>query len=163
MEFRATITGAESVSVRLGLIMPAQTIARMRSAVHALGFLLERKVKLEKLNGQILKRRTGTLVRSVHTRFVETATSSTASVGTNSRVGRIWEITGSRAVTIVPVNKKALYWPGARHPVRSVFHPAQAPRPFLKPALEELRPTIRSTIERAMMQALNNRSDMAAD
>jgi hypothetical protein len=151
IEIRGSVVGAETVVGRLSVVMPERALQRMRDAVHALGFLLERKVKLEKLNGQVLKRQTGTLVRSVNTQFVDTATSSTASVGTNSRIGRIWEITGSRAFTIVPKTKKALFWPGARHPVRSVFHPAQAPRPFLKPALEELRPTIRSTIDRAML------------
>lgn len=145
-----TVVGAEAVIAQLGGAMPGQAIARMRDAVHALGFLLERKVKLEKLSGQILNRRSGRLNRSINTRFIDTATSSTASVGTSLKYGRIWELTGSKAFTIVPVNKKALFWPGAAHPVRSVFHPAQAARPFLRPSLEEMRPTIKSTLARAM-------------
>lgn len=36
---------------------------------------------------------------------------------------------------IRPVNKKALHWPGARHPVAVVNHPGNPARPFLRPAL----------------------------
>ncbi|MFE9391706.1 HK97 gp10 family phage protein [Streptomyces sp. NPDC006784] len=36
---------------------------------------------------------------------------------------------------IRPVNKKALHWPGAQHPVAKVNHPGNPPRPFLRPAL----------------------------
>jgi phage gpG-like protein len=145
-----TIVGAEDVERRLRSQLPANAQRNLRSSVHALGFLLERRVKLEKLNGQVLRRRSGRLARSINTRFVDSAHSSYAYVGTSLRYGRIWELTGSRAFTIVPKNKKALMWPGALHPVRSVVHPAQAPRPFLKPTLDEMRPTIRATIERAL-------------
>lgn len=44
---------------------------------------------------------------------------------------------GTRPHVILPVNKKALYWKGARHPVKSVHHPGTQPHPFLRPALEE--------------------------
>ncbi|RAJ70279.1 bacteriophage HK97-gp10 putative tail-component [Streptomyces sp. Amel2xB2] len=36
---------------------------------------------------------------------------------------------------IRPVNKKALAWPGGRHPVAVVNHPGNPARPFLRPAL----------------------------
>jgi phage gpG-like protein len=150
IEIRGTVIGAETVVGRLSVLYPERALQRLRDAVRALGFLLERKVKLEKLSGQVLKRQSGRLVRSVNTKFVDTNTSSTAIVGTSLKYARIWELTGSREFTIVPVNKRALYWPGAPHPVASVTHPAQAPRPFLKPALAEMRPTIRATLERAM-------------
>lgn len=145
-----TVVGAEAVAAKLGIAGPLKAIARLRESVRGLGFLLERRVKLEKLNGQVLRRRTGRLARSINTKITDTATSSTATVGTNVKYGRIWELTGSKAYTIVPRTKKALFWKGATHPVASVFKSAQAPRPFLKPALEEMRPTIRATIQRAM-------------
>lgn len=150
IEIPGTVIGTEAVVGKLGMVLPGRAVERLRDAVHALGFLLERKVKLEKLSGQVLGRRSGRLNRSVNTRFVDSASSSTASVGTSVSYGRIWELTGSKAFTIVPTNKQALFWPGAAHPVKSVFHPAQSPRPFLKPALDEMRPTIRATLDRAM-------------
>ena len=43
---------------------------------------------------------------------------------------------GTRAHIILPVIKKALFWKGARHPVKIVHHPGTAPRPFLLRAVE---------------------------
>lgn len=150
IKITGTVVGAEAVVARLKGTLPERARTTLRDAVHTLGFLLERIVKLEKLNGQVLNRRTRRLANSINTSFVDTTESSTATVGTNVKYGRIWELTGSKAFTIVPKTKKALFWPGAAHPMHSVFHPAQAARPFLRPALDQMRPTIKSTIEKAM-------------
>lgn len=40
---------------------------------------------------------------------------------------------------IFPNNKKALFWPGARHPVAYVNHPGTRPYPYLRPALFQRR------------------------
>jgi hypothetical protein len=46
---------------------------------------------------------------------------------------------GTRAHVILPRNKKALYWPGADHPVARVNHPGTQPYPYLRPALFQRR------------------------
>lgn len=46
---------------------------------------------------------------------------------------------GSGPHVITPRNKKALYWPGARHPVARVNHPGTPVQPFLRPALMRRR------------------------
>lgn len=46
---------------------------------------------------------------------------------------------GTAPHVITPRNKKALYWPGADHPVAKVNHPGTAPAPFLRPALFQRR------------------------
>jgi hypothetical protein len=46
---------------------------------------------------------------------------------------------GTMPHIILPSNKKALYWPGARHPVAYVNHPGTAPQPYLRPALFQRR------------------------
>ena len=46
---------------------------------------------------------------------------------------------GTAPHVIVPRNKKALYWPGAAHPVARVNHPGTAPMPYLRPALFQRR------------------------
>lgn len=52
------------------------------------------------------------------------ADSKTVLVGTNVQYAAIHQFGGSTAPRkIVPKNKKALYWPGAKHPVKSVNHP----------------------------------------
>jgi hypothetical protein len=46
---------------------------------------------------------------------------------------------GTAPHIIRPRNKRALYWPGANHPVASVNHPGTPPFPFLRPALLKVR------------------------
>jgi HK97 gp10 family phage protein len=43
---------------------------------------------------------------------------------------------GTAPHVIVPKNRKALYWPGAAHPVAKVNHPGTRAQPFLRPAIE---------------------------
>lgn len=57
-----------------------------------------------------------------------------AEVGTNLIYAAIHQLGGQTAArTIRPVHKKALFWPGAMHPVKSVNHPGSRipARPFL--------------------------------
>ncbi|WP_369183326.1 HK97 gp10 family phage protein [Streptomyces sp. Y1] len=42
---------------------------------------------------------------------------------------------GTAPHVIVPKNKRALYWPGAAHPVAKVNHPGTQARPFMRPAV----------------------------
>ena len=44
---------------------------------------------------------------------------------------------GTKAHIIKPKDKKALYWKGARHPVKSVRHPGSKAKPYLIPAFEK--------------------------
>ena len=44
---------------------------------------------------------------------------------------------GTRPHIIKAKNKKALYWKGAKHPVKSVRHPGSRAKPFLIPAFEK--------------------------
>lgn len=46
---------------------------------------------------------------------------------------------GTSPHVILPRNKKALYWPGADHPVAKVNHPGTPPFPYLRPALFQRR------------------------
>ena len=43
---------------------------------------------------------------------------------------------GTKAHIIKAKNKKALYWKGASHPVKSVRHPGSKAKPYLIPAFE---------------------------
>lgn len=59
-----------------------------------------------------------------------------AKIELTSEVGGIIEL-GSAPHVIRAKNKKALFWEGADHPVRSVNHPGTRPRPVLRPAHDE--------------------------
>lgn len=58
-------------------------------------------------------------------------------------------IGGTRAHIIRPRGKKALFWVGARHPVRSVFHPGTRPNDVPAKGLAEARPEIDGPIRAA--------------
>jgi hypothetical protein len=44
---------------------------------------------------------------------------------------------GTAPHTILPKNKKTLFWPGAAHPVRSVHHPGTKPNAFMERIVTE--------------------------
>lgn len=52
---------------------------------------------------------------------------------------------GTRPHIIRPRSKQALWWPGAHHPVKKVYHPGTQAQPFIRPAAlrqRRLRPGI---------------------
>jgi len=86
-------------------------------------------LRLRKERGQTLSR-TGVLRRS----FTVQAGNGFVAVGTNVPYAAIHQAGGRTSPrTIVPRKGKALYWPGAAHPVRAVRHPGSdiPARPFL--------------------------------
>jgi hypothetical protein len=72
----------------------------------------------------------------------------------------VYSGTGSRGDTslgasghpfnIYPVHKKALYWPGADHPVKAVHHPGMPSNPYIDRAAETTRGRIDEFVSRAM-------------
>ncbi|HBE44260.1 MAG TPA: phage virion morphogenesis protein [Deltaproteobacteria bacterium] len=80
--------------------------------------------------GKILQA-SGQLASSINSR----ATSNSAIVGTNKKYAAIHQLGGkTKAHIIKPRHKAALFFPGLKHPVKSVNHPGSKipARPFLK-------------------------------
>ena len=83
-----------------------------------------------KKNGKILTE-SGQLRGSIRYQLQGT---SAVVIGTNKVYAAIHQLGGKTSPTIiVPKTKKALFWPGAAHPVKSVRHPGSVipARPFL--------------------------------
>ena len=55
---------------------------------------------------------------------------------------------GTRPHIIRAKGKKALYWKGAKHPVKSVRHPGSRAKPFLIPAFEKEKEVIMKDLEK---------------
>lgn len=100
-------------------------------ALAKLTFLVEGRAK------QLAPKRTGNLIRSIISKITggKGVVKVTAEYGEYVHQGT--GIYGVHVHPIVPVDKKALMWTGAAHPVRSVK--GQKPNPFLMNALEEIR------------------------
>lgn len=57
---------------------------------------------------------------------------------------------GTAPHLILPKNKKALFWQGAKHPVRSVKHPGTKPNPYMERIIAEASPMINDIFEQAL-------------
>lgn len=57
---------------------------------------------------------------------------------------------GTRPHVILPKNKKALYWPGAAHPVRKVNHPGSKPNRFMERIRDHSTAEINDTFKEAL-------------
>ena len=104
-----------------------------------LTIILQSYVKQNKLSGQVLKRQTGTLSRSIARRVEEGPGGVTGVVGTNITYGVGFETTGMQPHVIEARNKKALAFKigGKQIFAKRVNHPGSPARPFLAPSLRE--------------------------
>ena len=128
----------------------ARTITR-------LGLELQRKVKSEKLSGQVLKVRTGVLRESINLRVDRTSTAITASVGTNVKYGRFQEFGVDHSWQILPKSARVLAFEigGKTIFARSVTHPPLPERSFLRSALREMTPRIEAEMRAAVGEAVH--------
>lgn len=60
---------------------------------------------------------------------IVSVTDTAVVVGTDRKYAAFHQL-GTRPYTIRPKNKRALFWPGAAHPVKKVNHPGLPARPF---------------------------------
>ena len=139
--------------------LPAKMKPVLDATVQRLGYMLQGNVQRNWLRGPRPGRLgivTGRLANSIAMRFESTATSATATVGTNVPYGVVWEKSGLPARDIFPVKAKALRFEinGTVLFRKHVHVPAQAPRPFLKPALFELRPMVVQQISAALTDVI---------
>lgn len=89
---------------------------------------------------------TGNLLNSVSTSEPKSGSKGPqVEIGTHVDYGAYWEFgTGIHAegggdpIVIVPINKKALFWPGAPHPItHGVVQAGHPAKPWLRPAVDE--------------------------
>ena len=127
---------------------------------------LTRKIKKDKLSGQVLKNRTGTLRRSISPSVSASGTAVTGTVGTNVEYASIHEFGGrTPAHDIFPKRGRALafrasWGPGQGKEGKVVFahvhHPGSVfpERSFMRTALNEMKPEILAEFEKAIMEVI---------
>ena len=57
---------------------------------------------------------------------------------------------GTKPHYIFPKNKQALYWEGARHPVKSVYHPGTSSNPYMLNIVKKSQVTINKIFKQGM-------------
>lgn len=112
----------------------------LRRALGGMSDDVKRAVERTRIDVQNEARRrapvdTGRLRSSIVSRAENSGRTVGYVVGTNVVYARVVEF-GRPEMDIFPKNKKALYWPGARHPVAKVHSPEIKERPYLRPAIQ---------------------------
>ena len=108
------------------------------------GFNIEAKAKLNIANNGSVK--TGHLRRGITT---DIGNMEVIVHTSNIKYARGVE-EGTRPHIIKAKNKKALYWKGAKHPVKSVRHPGSKAKPFLIPAFEREKEVLIKDLEKVI-------------
>lgn len=102
------VTGGDRVIARLDAF-PKKLRPELKTRTIRLSIALQSHVKQNKLSGQVLKRRTGTLSRSIARKVDEDAHGVTGRVGTNVKYAAIHEFGGkTKPHVIEPKTKGAL-------------------------------------------------------
>lgn len=144
------VIGGQEVTARLDKIVPEVRLA-VTGSVRRLLLMLQRKVKEEKLSGQVLHVRSGTLRRSINQRLELSDTAVTGVVGTNVSYAGVHEFGGRFTVKEHSRLVKQAFGKELRFPVwaRVGQHDINFPeRSFLRSALREMENEIRTTLEK---------------
>jgi hypothetical protein len=154
----AYLVGSEQVVERLRAL-PEAVSSRLLRAITQLGIELQRNVQQDKLSGQVLRSRTGSLKSSIDLRVDQSAGALTASVFSDSRYADAQEYGFAGTVSVRaslrrireafgrPIAEKTIS-------VRAYDRRMDLPeRSFLRSALEDMTPTIRDEVEAALAEA----------
>jgi hypothetical protein len=140
---------------------PSRVVDVMSVKLNAVLFMLQGKIVREKLSGQMLNRRTGTLAGSVRVEPAHTeGTSIKGSVlagGGPAFYGKILH-EGARPHDVFNVKAKALRWIADQSPqtmfARHVRHPGTIAKPFMTSTLTENAAMIRAELQAALNKEL---------
>ena len=157
---KATIVGDDRVKAFLGTRFPAAQKAIYRTMTR-LVLKLSRKIKEEKLTGQVLKNQSGRLRRSINPDVFESGTNIVGQVATNVEYASAHEYGFKGPVTIkehLRMQVKA-FGKAMKNPRKVVVkqHTANMnfpERSFMRTALEEMRPEIRAAFEGALAEVI---------
>lgn len=94
--------------------------------------------------------KTGNLRRSIYTEIHDSPMIGVVRVDTNAAPYALGVEGGTKAHVIMPRRSRALFWKGARHPVRLVFHPGTKAKPFMRPAFEKNVDRIKEVFSEAL-------------
>jgi phage gpG-like protein len=128
-------------------------MANLRSVVNRLSIEVQTSVKEDKLTGQALSVRTGTLRRSINRVVTESQDSVIATVGTNVKYAAVHEYGFDGDVTVKAHTRTSVL--GNEVNVRSFTRHMHMPeRSFLRSTLKARETEIRETLRGAILQAV---------
>lgn len=81
--------------------------------------------------------------------FISDINDEQATIKTHAEYA-IYQDQGTRPYLIYPKEKKALWWPGAKHPVKFVAHPGIEGKHFVQNSFEQLQPLVAGNYMKAL-------------
>lgn len=155
---RAVVVGDNAVKAWLESRYPLVE-KKMSLSMTSLVMKLTRKIKEEKLSGQVLKNQTGRLRRSISPNVFGSGASVTGEVKTNVVYASIHEYGGqTKPHVILPKRGRALAfeWGGKQVFFRKVNHPGSKmpERSFMRTALAEMKPEILAEFNNALAEVV---------
>ena len=155
----AQVVNVEKVVFEISAI-PGSVREKLREAIKTSTFALMRKVSKDKLNGTILKNRTGRLMRSINPRFTDFADGLDGAVGTNVKYAAAHEYGFSGLVTVkahLRMIKTVFGRSVSPHQISIRSHDRRANLPersFLRSSLKEMTPEILAALDAAVAQGI---------
>lgn len=154
--FEATFDGTDREAAAALLAKGPKVLQILVNRMNVLGAKLQAHIVADKLQGQVLKHRSGKLSASI--RLIPASVQSTtlfAEVlggGGPAWYGAIHEYGGDRAYTIVPTNRKALRFVIGGRVIfaKRVLHPPLPMRSFMRSSLDDQRESIAIGLQQAM-------------
>lgn len=143
MAIKIQIVGIDSLRAakdRLGRSQASLATAARQAGTES-GFALRSSLKA------FAPKRTGAMARSIGFRTGAGVGGVTLTFYADQVAAFV--IGGTRPHLILPRDKKALFWPGAAHPVRVVHHPGTKANDFRKPAWSAVRGDVRTILRNA--------------
>lgn len=162
---RATLIGQEHLIPFLRELYP-KTREALEKSVGRMALKLLRKVKAEKLTGQVLKNRTGTLRRSINYRVVSNPTSVYGMVGSNKEYAAAHEYGINRMVSQrVKAHMRTIKQAWGRpikdgpkaisvRPFNRAMHMHLPERSFLRSSLREMEQEIATAMKATLDKAV---------
>lgn len=109
----------------------------------------EKAAEVQQRAVEFVPKDTGKLASQIHLEFINSDKMTAAKVYTNNKIAHLIEY-GAAGAVVLPIRKKALA-PGAEgwFMAKAVI-PQRAAHPFMRPAIDYVRPTIESAIKEAI-------------
>lgn len=156
----ANLIGNSDVSRKLARLT-SDIKLEVKGSILRLALKLVAKIKSEKLSGQVLRVRTGTLRRSISHRIIDTQTEMTAEVGSNLKYAAAHEY-GFRGTVSVREHLRQIKQAFGR-PIQptSVLVSAHSrnmnlpERSFIRSAIRDMTPEISREINEAVRRGIN--------
>jgi len=146
VKFNIQIRGLAKLSTKFSQA-PIKTYYELDKAVKRAALVAVDAIKDETPIG---KTRGGTLKRGIRAEFGDL----TATISPHNAPYAIFVHEGTSPHIIRPKNKKALFWKGAKHPVRLVRHPGTRANPFFENGLESARTDIEDIFAKSVEDIL---------